>query len=81
MRVTRPPHRHVVEGVVVDDRDIVLVLEVAPLDDGRGTVVVGEEGGHQLPGAYRLPPGSVLAADGVAVEEHGLLNMKMNLLC
>ena len=67
------PHRDVVERVVIHDSNVVLVLEVASLNDGGRAVIVGEEGGYQLPGTYWLPPGSVLPADGMAVEEDKLL--------
>ena len=70
-------YRNIVQWVMVNDCDVVLVLEVTPLDNGRGAVVVGEEGRDELTGPDRLPPSSILTTH--SMPEYNQVNMLLML--
>mmetsp|Transcript_68016 Transcript_68016/g.190489 ORF Transcript_68016/g.190489 Transcript_68016/m.190489 type:complete len:387 (+) Transcript_68016:705-1865(+) len=70
---------HVVERVVVDHHRVLRVLHFATVDDdGLLLDVLREECREHAPLADGLPPRAVLAPDGVALEEDGLVEAELD---
>lgn len=58
---------------MVDHDDVVVVGEIPFIDHERCGTVLGEVGRQERALADLVPPGTVLAAHRVPLEEHGLL--------
>mmetsp|Transcript_74998 Transcript_74998/g.242572 ORF Transcript_74998/g.242572 Transcript_74998/m.242572 type:complete len:526 (-) Transcript_74998:42-1619(-) len=70
---------NVVQRVVVHDDSRLVVLDLAAVDDDRRFLdVIGEKGRQDAALADGLPAGAVLAADGVALEEDGLVEAEFD---
>mmetsp|Transcript_94361 Transcript_94361/g.185027 ORF Transcript_94361/g.185027 Transcript_94361/m.185027 type:complete len:296 (+) Transcript_94361:676-1563(+) len=70
---------NVVQGVVVDHDCCFLILELAAVDDnGRILNVLRKERGEHAALAHALPPRTILATDGMPLEEHGLIETQLD---
>eukprot|EP00967_Tisochrysis_lutea_P144080 scaffold268534_cov31-Tisochrysis_lutea.AAC.4 len=64
----------------IRDDSVVLVGQIALIDDRGGLAVLGQKECHHLARAHRLEASAVLAADCVALKEHGPLVPQLHAL-